>query len=149
MQLRGLAGLHHHAGQRAPQDVLGQAREPKLKPKTQVNVAASLYFLVAAALIDGAVTLETIAPAAFGRADILAPAQKVEPHADPALGAGFDGRLAVTTTDGRMLTQEPPAGDPTPAKVRAKFAAIAGLAAAAIEAAMAHGPAAAMRAAQA
>lgn len=126
--------------------IMCEPREPKLKPKTQVNVAASLYFLVAAALIDGAVTLETIAPAAFGRADILALAEKVEPRPDPALGAGFDGRLAITTTDGRTLTPEPPAGDPTPAKVRAKFAQIAGIGAAAVEDAIGRGPAAVMQA---
>ena len=131
--------------------IMCEPRAVKLKPQSQVNVAASLYFLVAAALIDGRVTLDTIAPASFGRADILSLAEKVEPEIDPAFGSRFDGRLAVVTTDGQTLTPTPPADDPTARKVRAKFATIAGDgandAAAIIEDIGARGVAAAMRAA--
>jgi hypothetical protein len=129
--------------------IMCEPRDVKLRPKSQVNVAASLYFLVAAALIDGAVTLDTIAEPSFTRADILALAQKVAPHIDPALGASFDGRLAVTTTDGQTLKAAAPTEDAVPRKVRTKFAAIAGSGAATlapvIEDIAARGPAAVMR----
>jgi 2-methylcitrate dehydratase PrpD len=129
--------------------IMCEPRDVKLRPKSQVNVAASLYFLVAAALIDGAVTLDTIAEPSFTRADILALAQKVAPHIDPALGASFDGRLAVTTTDGQTFKAAAPTEDAAPRKVRTKFAAIAGSGTATlapvIEDIAARGPAAVMR----
>jgi len=72
----------------------------KQKPQSEMDVIGSLPFLVAAALVDGNVTLDHLNAATRARSDILALASRVTYTADPALGEGFDGRLEMIRHDG-------------------------------------------------
>ena len=72
----------------------------KQSPQSEMDVIGSLPFLVAAALVDGDVTLEHLKPETRTRGDLLGVAARVSYRADPALGEGFDGRLELTRRDG-------------------------------------------------
>lgn len=72
----------------------------KQSPQTEMDVIGSLPFLVAAALVDGNVTLEHLSGKSRARADLRQLATRITYRADPALGEGFDGRLEVLLHNG-------------------------------------------------
>jgi 2-methylcitrate dehydratase PrpD len=78
-------------------------REAKLMPRTDLEAIASLPFMLAAALCDGTVDLDTLRPAALRRDDVQRLAARIECEVDDALGAGFDGAITVARTDGEVI----------------------------------------------
>jgi len=101
--------------------IVCEPREPRLAPATELQAIASLPFLVAAALVDGEVTLDTIAAANLNNTEVLALTRRVVHVADPALGSGFDGRLTIHATDGRAFEVPAVSAAADGGKVRAKF----------------------------
>jgi 2-methylcitrate dehydratase PrpD len=75
----------------------------KRGPKTEMDVIASLPFLVAAALIDGDVGLAHLSEASRNRSDLLSLAERVSYRADSALGHGFEGSIRISLRDGRII----------------------------------------------
>jgi 2-methylcitrate dehydratase PrpD len=75
-------------------------REPKLAPRNDLEAIASLPFMVAAALRDGAVNLDTLREAALRRDDVRQLAARIECDMDETLGAGFDGAIRIIRSDG-------------------------------------------------
>jgi 2-methylcitrate dehydratase PrpD len=76
-------------------------RENKLAPRNDLEAIASLPFMLAAALCDGKVDLETLRPETLARDDLRSLAARIECEMDERLGAGFDGAITVVDTDGR------------------------------------------------
>ena len=106
--------------------IVCEPRERKIAPTNDMEVIASLPYQVAAALIDGAVGLDTLASHPLVRAEVRELAAKVVHVVDPALGHAFDGVLEITLADG-TVHQTPAAAAPSdPAKVITKFRANAG-----------------------
>lgn len=95
--------------------------EEKLRPASELAAVASLPVQLAAALLDGRVTLATLAPENLARADLREAARRVRYVVDPALGAGFDGGLAIVMRDGARFERPAVADGRNAAKVRAKF----------------------------
>ena len=77
-------------------------REAKLAPRNDLEAIASLPFMVAAALRDGAVNLDTLREAALRRDDVRQLAARIECDMDETLGAGFDGTIRIIRTDGEI-----------------------------------------------
>jgi 2-methylcitrate dehydratase PrpD len=77
-------------------------REAKLAPRNDLEAIASLPFMVAAALGDGAVNLDTLREAALRRDDVRQLAARIECDMDETLGAGFDGTIRIIRTDGEI-----------------------------------------------
>jgi 2-methylcitrate dehydratase PrpD len=101
--------------------IVGEPRETKIAPRNDLDAIASLPFMVAAALCDGGVDLSTLHPETIGRADILDLAGRITCEADDALGAGFDGRMEIVTSDGERATHAV-AMSPTPeSRIVTKF----------------------------
>jgi 2-methylcitrate dehydratase PrpD len=117
--------------------IVGEPRAAKIAPRNDLEAIASLPFMVAAALCDGVVDLDTLRPTTIARADILNVAAKITCRADAALGAGFDGRIDIVTIDGRRATQAVTTAPTTQASIVQKF-----------NANMQHGPADAVAALQ-
>jgi 2-methylcitrate dehydratase PrpD len=76
-------------------------RETKLAPRNDLEAVASLPFMLAAALCDGKVNLETLRPEMLARDDLRSLAARIECEMDERLGAGFDGAITVIHTDGK------------------------------------------------
>ncbi len=89
------------------QHMLCEPRAQKLRPQTAIDAKFSIPFTVAAALAQGAVTLQTFAAAALADEQILALATKVEFEVDPALddGQATAGSLEIALTDGGSFSQ--------------------------------------------
>ncbi|HJM48761.1 MAG TPA: MmgE/PrpD family protein [Alphaproteobacteria bacterium] len=104
--------------------IVAEPRPPKLVPAGPLEAIGSLPFMVAAALADGRVDLDTLAPESLVRPDLLTLAARVEHQADAALGQGFDGRLEIMA--GRRLHYEVKAQAATPEGLRDKFRQNAG-----------------------
>lgn len=96
----------------------------KQSPQSEMDVIGSLPFLVAAALVDGDVTLEHLKPETRLRGDLLGLASKVSYKADPALGDGFDGRLDVLQRDGSRESHKVHALDTDVTAIAHKSAAL-------------------------
>jgi hypothetical protein len=95
-------------------------REPKLAPRNDLEAIASLPFMVAAALRDGAVNLDTLREAALRRDDVRQLAARIECDMDETLGAGFDGAIRIIRSDGE--TAEPVGLAPVDSeRIRRKF----------------------------
>jgi 2-methylcitrate dehydratase PrpD len=75
----------------------------KKNPHTEMDVIASLQFLAAAALVDRQVRLDILTESQRRRSDLLALAARIDYRSDPALGAGFDGKIEIRMTDGRLI----------------------------------------------
>ncbi len=104
--------------------IVAEPRSLKLEPAGPLDAIASLPFMVAAALVEGRVDLDTLAPESLVRPEILALAARVEHEADATLGQGFDGWLEITA--GRRLRYEVRAQIAAPAQLREKFRRNAG-----------------------
>lgn len=119
-----------------PEEFVGQIAEPraaKLVPRTSTHARASLFYAVAAALLDGALDAAHYEGSAFARADILDLATRIDYRAVPANGPiKFSGRVAIETFDGQRFEVFVEEADGTgtrkltPARIEAKFRATAG-----------------------
>jgi 2-methylcitrate dehydratase PrpD len=96
-------------------------REAKIAPQSDLEAIASLPFMLAAALADGRVDLDTLAPASIRRADIARLAARIDCESDEKLGRGFDGVLTIVGSHGEVK-RYPVALAPTDAeRTRHKF----------------------------
>lgn len=89
-----------------PAEFAGQISEPreaKLAPRTSTHARASLFYAVAAALVDGALRNDHYEGTAFRRPDVLALAHKAEARTVPARGAiTFCGGVRIRLEDGTL-----------------------------------------------
>src|SRR5690606_870233 len=100
-------------------------------PKTGIEGKVCMGYLIARALTDGAVTLESFTDEAVQQPDVLALLERVEMRLDPSLQPGANGarsaRVTVRLRDGqayRGLYQSPRGSRDTPmtdADMEAKF----------------------------
>src|SRR5262249_1753775 len=87
-------------------------------PKTGLEGKFSMPYLLARALVDGNVTLETFTDEAVHNPEVLQLLDRVEMKVNPALQSGADGSRPATVTiklkDGRSQAQEQkfPKGSP-------------------------------------
>ena len=119
-----------------PEEFVGQIAEPraaKLAPRTSTHARASLFYAVAAALVDGEVTAGHYEGDAFRRPDLLAMAQRITARVVPMSGKIlFSGGVAIRLDDGSELKTFVAEADGTgtrrlsEARVVEKFAATAG-----------------------
>ena len=103
--------------------IVCEPRASRIAPATELDAIASLPYMVAHALAEGEVGLAALAPAARGRADLRALAARTFHESDPALGRGFDARIAIRTRAGATLAATAEAAGCDPAKLQAKFVA--------------------------
>jgi 2-methylcitrate dehydratase PrpD len=119
-----------------PEEFVGQIAEPraaKLAPRTSTHARASLFYAVAAALVDGEVTAAHYEGDTFRRPDLLAMARRITARVVPMSGKIlFSGGVAIRLDDGSELTTFIAEADGTgtrplsEARVVEKFAATAG-----------------------
>ncbi len=132
---RGLAGGDIAGGvcRIAPwaAQIVCEPRGDKIRPASEMAAIASLPYLLAVALNDGAVTLDALEAAARADPAILELAARLNHEEDPALGQGFDGVLVLDLSDGGRLERPVSSAPPDPDKVLGKFRANAGRAIAA------------------
>jgi 2-methylcitrate dehydratase PrpD len=87
-----------------PADFASQIAEPrdaKLTPRTTTHARASVYYAVAAALVDGSVGMQHYTDAAIRRPDLLAMAARIEHRIVPGTQPiRFGGTLTIRTIDG-------------------------------------------------
>lgn len=101
----------------------------KRRPRSEYEAKFSLYYNVAAALMDGRVDVSTFSPEAITRPDVLAVAERVAYRLDPAASYPdtWWGKVTVRMRDGRTHyaeTLEPRGSRPNPmdrSELRAKF----------------------------
>jgi 2-methylcitrate dehydratase PrpD len=90
-----------------PADFAGQIAEPraaKLAPRTPTHARASVYYAVAAALLDGAVGMQHYTDDAIRRPDLLALAARMRHRIVPGhQPIRFSGALTIRTVDGHCL----------------------------------------------
>ena len=79
------------------------SRATKIAPRNDLEAIASLPFMLAAALCDGKVDLETLRPQSLVRDDLRSLAARIECESDERLGAGFDGAITVVHADGNTI----------------------------------------------
>ncbi len=103
--------------------IVCEPRAPRLAPATELDAIASLPYMVAHALAEGAVTLAALSAEARGRGDLHDLAARVRHETDTAMGRGFDARLAIRTFAGQTLTASADAATADAGRVAAKFAA--------------------------
>jgi len=75
-------------------------REAKLAPRSDLEAIASLPFMVAAALCDGTVNLDTLGEAGLRRADVRELAVRIECNTGENTGTGFDGTIRLVRAHG-------------------------------------------------
>src|SRR5437667_7518541 len=92
--------------------IICEPRHAKLEPRTSYDAQFSLPYTVAAALVDGRVTLDTFAPDRLGDPRLLALAARVTHTIDPdsTFPDGFPGWVRVRLSDGRLLEAREPDG---------------------------------------
>ncbi len=92
--------------------IVCEPREAKLRPRTPYDAQFSLPYSVAAALIDGRVTLDTYAPVRLADARLLALAARVSHAIDPdsRFPDGFPGWVRVKLRGGRVVEAREPDG---------------------------------------
>lgn len=111
------------------QQMLAAPAARKIAPRGAIEAKFSLPFTVAAALLDGAVTLESFAPQSLARADLLQLAGRIRFELRPEWDRAdaVRGALRVALEDGSVLREEvpDPRGSParplTEAELVAKF----------------------------
>jgi 2-methylcitrate dehydratase PrpD len=103
--------------------IVCEPRAARVAPETELDAIASLPYMVAHALAEGAVTLSALSAEARQRADLRALAARVVHEADTAMGRGFDARLSIRTFAGQTLTAAADAAAADPGRIAAKFAA--------------------------
>ena len=101
--------------------IVCEPRPRKLRPENDLEAIASLPFLLAAALADGRVDLDTLEDATLARADLRHMAALIRHREDASLTAGFDGRLELTAKDGRRFERAATATAADAGKLREKF----------------------------
>ena len=106
--------------------IVCEPRPPKIAPSNEMEAIASLPYQVAAALVDGAVGLDTIAERSVTRGALRDLAARVVHVVDPDLGHAFDGVLEITLDNGATYNAPATTAAADPAKVIAKFRANAG-----------------------
>ena len=109
--------------------IVCEPRADKLRPDNEMAAIASLPYLLAVALTDGAATLDALDAASRNDPAILDLARRLTHKDDPALGQGFDGVLILDLGDGSRLERPVSSAPPDPDKVLGKFRANAGRAA--------------------
>jgi 2-methylcitrate dehydratase PrpD len=107
--------------------VVCEPRAAKRTPRTAYDAQFSLPFSVAAALLDGRVTLDTYAPERLADRRVLDLAARVEHAVDPAstFPHGFPGWVRVRLRDGRVLEAREPDGRGGPARPLPEAAVVA------------------------
>ncbi len=92
--------------------IVCEPREAKLRPRTPYEAQFSLPYSVAAALLDGRVTLDTYAPARLADGALLELTARVGHALDPdsRFPDGFPGWVRVTLRDGRVVEAREPDG---------------------------------------
>jgi 2-methylcitrate dehydratase PrpD len=92
--------------------IVCEPRMAKLRPRTPYEAQFSLPYSVAAALLDGEVTLDTYAPRRLDDERLLKLASRVTHRVDPSspFPDGFPGWLRVTLDDGRVVEARQPDG---------------------------------------
>lgn len=90
--------------------IVCEPREAKLRPRTPYDAKFSLPFSLAAALVDGAIGLDTFAPGRLGDERVLALAARVGHRVDPdsRFPDGFPGWVRLRLGDGRVLEAREP-----------------------------------------
>jgi 2-methylcitrate dehydratase PrpD len=86
--------------------LIAEPRTAKLTPRTTTHARASVFYAVAAALVDGELGMQHYTEASIVRADILALCQRTM-HRVVAMEGGpirFSGRVEIECMDGRRLT---------------------------------------------
>lgn len=110
--------------------IVCEPRAGKLRPDSEMAAIASLPYLLAVALAEGAVTLDALDAPSRTDPAIFDLAGRLTHEEDLALGQGFDGVLILNLADGGRLERTVSSAPPDPAKVVEKFRANAGRAAA-------------------
>jgi len=92
--------------------------EAKRRPRSAYDAKFSLPFAVAAALVHGAVGLDTFAPERLGDARVLALADRVAHRVDPdaRFPEGFPGWVRVHLAGGRVVEAREPDGRGGPSR---------------------------------
>lgn len=101
--------------------IVAVPRELKIAPRNDLEAIASLPFMLAAALADGSVDLDTLSPETLARGDLRRLAARVDCAADETLGRGFDGRLTLQRSDGAELTRPVAVAEGSFERLRRKF----------------------------
>lgn len=119
-----------------PAEFVGQIAEPrdaKLVPRTSTHARASVFYAVAAALVDGEVSAAHYEGESFRRQDILDMAQRIVARIVPAGDTiRFSGRVTVQRIDGTAVSAFVAEADGTgsrrldEARIVGKFAATVG-----------------------
>ncbi len=92
-----------------PAGFVGQIAEPraaKLTPRTTTHARASVFYAVAAALLDGELAMRHYEDAAISRPDILALCQRIEHVVEPMPSGPirFSGGMTITLADGQEFS---------------------------------------------
>ncbi len=103
--------------------IVCEPRAGKVRPDSEMAAIASLPYLLAVALAEGAVTLDALDAPSRTDPAILDLAARLAHEEDPALGRGFDGVLVLECGDGRRFERPASSAPPDPGKVLAKFRA--------------------------
>jgi 2-methylcitrate dehydratase PrpD len=103
--------------------IVCEPRAARVAPETELDAIASLPYMVAHALAEGAVTLAALSAEVRGRGDLRALAARVVHEADAAMGRGFDARLTIRTFAGPTFTAAADAAGADAARIAAKFVA--------------------------
>ncbi|MDE0703593.1 MAG: MmgE/PrpD family protein [Rhodospirillaceae bacterium] len=103
--------------------IVCEPRAAKLRPDSEMAAIASLPYLLAVALANGAATLDALDAASRQDPAILDLAARLTHAEDPALGRGFDGVLILDSADGRRFERPASSAPPDAGKVLAKFRA--------------------------
>ena len=92
--------------------IVCEPREAKLRPRTPYDAQFSLAYSVAAALVDGRVSLDTYTKDRIRDERVLGLASRVEHTVDPAsrFPDGFPGWVRVRLRDGRLVEAREPDG---------------------------------------
>jgi 2-methylcitrate dehydratase PrpD len=119
-----------------PEEFVGQIAEPraaKLAPRTSTHARASLFYAVAAALVDVALEAGHYEGSAYSRADILDLAKRIDYRTVPTKGPiKFSGAVTIETLEGQHFEIFVDEADGTgtrklsPARIEAKFRTTAG-----------------------
>ncbi len=103
--------------------IVCEPRAARLAPATELDAIASLPYMVAHALAEGAVTLAALAAETRARTDLHALAARIVHEPDAGLGRGFDARLTIRTRAGQTLTASADAAAIDAGRIAAKFVA--------------------------
>ena len=103
--------------------IVCEPRAAKLRPDSEMAAIASLPYLLAVALVEGAVTLDALDAASRRDPAILDLAARLTHAEDPALGRGFDGVLILDPSDGGRIERPVSSAPPDAGKILAKFRA--------------------------